>query len=717
MTVTVAQATSLLESVLFEQPAMASADAAGWVATSSSATGIGGLASAMAVAPEAGIAAEVIRLYLGALGRSPAAAEVQYYVNVAEAGLSSAQIASGVAAVPLATWDRIADDFVNSPEFTSAASGTTLVTLLYQNILGRTPSASEVSYYQNALNAGANAGILLQDFINSPEYLAKVGAAISAQLAANGAETLAGTPPLTLNELVLAQPNVNGGTYTAASLGSALNQFSSLGVADAGANADSYDMHTVFSGFTTIDVIAASAVSDSFTNVAAGTTLQIEGNAASISFIFTPASTQASIGVILGNAATTGTTGLTVATLSLNDVSNDGVATLSVTALNASGGADVITTLSDTALSTLIAEGDGGVTIGTLAVTVPVLSIDNGAAGATTVGTLTDSNLANLRILGTDPTTITTLNVGTETDLVITNAGSAALTIGTLSNSGGLDNLTLSGAAPIAINNLAGMTGASITIAYTGTALASIDTQGGASFADANVTSLVLYGNVALNGSGAAAAATGATTGFTLAAGTDNAAINLTLSGAASGSGDTVVVGDGNNLITDLSTAGSVKVTVGSGSNVIDIHSGNSSGFSATVDLGSTPTSSTGSDSILVSVTSASATTPNTTIVNALPGDLILIADGSAVATLTAAQQAAIDSLATLSSALTYVDGGTLALAANTAVAFQFDGQTYIVESHAAGTGTLTANDTFIELAGIHSLSSLVNGHHFTVAS
>jgi len=63
------------------------------------------------------------------------------------------------------------------------------------------------------------------------------------------------------------------------------------------------------------------------------------------------------------------------------------------------------------------------------------------------------------------------------------------------------------------------------------------------------------------------------------------------------------------------------------------------------------------------------------------------------------------------------VDGGTLALAANTAVAFQFDGQTYIVESHAAGTGTLTANDTFIELAGIHSLSSVVNGHHFTVAS
>jgi hypothetical protein len=87
------------------------------------------------------------------------------------------------------------------------------------------------------------------------------------------------------------------------------------------------------------------------------------------------------------------------------------------------------------------------------------------------------------------------------------------------------------------------------------------------------------------------------------------------------------------------------------------------------------------------------------------------------VATLTAAQQFAIDALTTLSSALTYVDGGTLALAATTAVAFDFNGVTYIVESHAAGNGTLTANDTFIELTGIHTLSTQVTGHYFAVAS
>src|SRR5579863_10199941 len=170
MTVTLAQATSLLENVLFESATLAAANASAWVAQSAQSTALGtisGLASAMAASSEAGIVEQVVRYYEGALGRAPGGQEVAYYVAIAEQGLTAPQIAQGASAVSQATWNIIANDFAASPEFSFDTGGTNIVTLLYLNILGRLPAASEVAYYQAQLSSGLGVSLLVQEFVNS----------------------------------------------------------------------------------------------------------------------------------------------------------------------------------------------------------------------------------------------------------------------------------------------------------------------------------------------------------------------------------------------------------------------------------------------------------------------------------------------------------------------------------------------------------------------
>ncbi len=206
MSVTSAQAISLLENVLFESATAAKANAAGWVALSnlnSSYSTIAGLASAMAGNAEASIASQVVRYYEGALGRAPGGTEIAYYVNIAETGLTASQISQGASAVSQAVWNQIASDFANSPEFAFAsASASSVVTLLYLNILGRSPTATEVAFYNAQLASGLGNSILVQEFTNSPEYQGKVDANIASALSSYGSSVATGTTPVTINPIV-----------------------------------------------------------------------------------------------------------------------------------------------------------------------------------------------------------------------------------------------------------------------------------------------------------------------------------------------------------------------------------------------------------------------------------------------------------------------------------------------------------------------------------
>lgn len=195
MNITNAQAVNLLEYVLFETPAAAKADAAHWVTLSQTVTAdstIVGAATAMANTDEIGIPEQVIRYYEGALGRTPAGSEIAYYAAIAETGLTTAQLSQGATVVPQATWNQIASDFANSPEFQFASAGGGLINLLYQNILGRTPSATETAYYVAQQAAGYGPELLVQEFVNSPEYQNRINPVLRQDLIVFGSEVASG---------------------------------------------------------------------------------------------------------------------------------------------------------------------------------------------------------------------------------------------------------------------------------------------------------------------------------------------------------------------------------------------------------------------------------------------------------------------------------------------------------------------------------------------
>ena len=103
----------------------------------------------------------VIREYQAAFGRVPDQAGVAYWVG---------QVAANPANLAL-----LSTAFANSAEFFAdyAASATTpasstLVTALYQNVLGRAPDAAGLAYWSNS---GLDAAQLLQSFAQSPEFI------------------------------------------------------------------------------------------------------------------------------------------------------------------------------------------------------------------------------------------------------------------------------------------------------------------------------------------------------------------------------------------------------------------------------------------------------------------------------------------------------------------------------------------------------------------
>ncbi|MFI4941330.1 MAG: hypothetical protein ACHP7O_13445, partial [Burkholderiales bacterium] len=297
------------------------------------------------------------------------------------------------------------------------------------------------------------------------------------------------------------------------------------------------------------------------------------------------------------------------------------------------------------------------------------------------------------------------------TAFTLNNTGSHTVAITNFTDAN-LGSLTFTGTGNSSVDNLDGITGHIVSISNTGTGTATV----GAFQSDSNLNSLTLGKGVAFGSDTNAPSENNiggdAATGTTVNAGADSAHINLGLTGANAGEADSITVGNGNDYIVDGSTAGVVAVTVGTGSNLIDLSAGSAATYAATVTLGA-HTATTGIDQINVGTVQASTVAPNTVIHGAVTGDIITFADAASAVEVTAVQQTAISALANLAAAVANADA-LASTVAHSATSFQYGGNTYIIESVAAGNGTLAAGDSLVELVGVHTVTvnaSLTSGH------
>ncbi|GEO41054.1 hypothetical protein SAE02_52020 [Skermanella aerolata] len=118
-------------------------------------------------ASNTGTAAQVYRLYGAALGRTPDNSGLKNWVSTIEAGaMTLKQAVSG---------------FTNSTEFLNrygSPDNTTFVTLLYKNVLGRTPDAGGLTNWTNALAAGMSRADAVLGFSESVEDMEKSKATV-----------------------------------------------------------------------------------------------------------------------------------------------------------------------------------------------------------------------------------------------------------------------------------------------------------------------------------------------------------------------------------------------------------------------------------------------------------------------------------------------------------------------------------------------------------
>lgn len=565
--------------------------------------------------------------------------------------------------------------------------------------------------------------------------------------------------------------NIINGTISAANLAkfnTNVTGFENLAVNTTGA----YNIATLTNAFTGLVVdgsttwAAAGNPAVDFTGVTAGTTLTLNGaNSSAVTYKTSDinGTTDSVTVTIAGGAGSVIDSSLTV-----SDANAIGLGTVNLVsnASTFSSGRNTLSTLVDTAATTLNASGTGALTISTFtsdlstaltlnstssnvpaSVTQGAAGVSNAITGALTISTLTDANLASLTFGGTNSTVVTALNTSVAIATIV-DTDTAAVRIGTLTDAT-LASVSFSGTGNIDVGVLA--TGvAAVTIANTGTGTVTIaDGSATVGFVDAALTSLTLTGNVAFGPNIATApTATGVTTGTTLAAGTDNAHINFAVGVTAAGSTDTITVGNGNDLITDASVAGTVNVTVGTGYNLIDLSTGGgvagtvsaaptyNNTYASTVVLGAHTNTATLFDQIKVGVIDSTytlvsgttgagsavwsyapvTTSANTVITGVAAGDQLYITDAATtVVTLTSAQLANAAGLGTLSAAVSFVDG---LLGAHTATSFVYGVNTYVLESVAAGTGTVQGGDTLVELIGTHTLTAATGlSHAITIAS
>jgi hypothetical protein len=477
-----------------------------------------------------------------------------------------------------------------------------------------------------------------------------------------------------------------------------------------------------------------------------------------------------SLALTLGAAANQ--SDISVFSLTLEDANLVGLGTVNLVSNDngkAAGatGVNTITTLVDNGLSVLNVSGTGALTIGTLneaSTQATSFTLNNTDASTVstgvTIGTFTDVSLGTLNFTGTGASFIGTLNdnssvininntdsagatITTLYDAVISSAtsltlgftGSGATTLTNLENTSTTTtamtiNDSTSGNVTISqVNNgtLAASNPNIVTETYnnTGTGVLTVSAD-----YNASVTSLTLKGDVVYNNTGGTAthSSTGfydtANSGVTVAAGTDNAHLNLMFSGTTSTAttgADTITVGNGNNYIVDGSTVGTVNVTVGTGSNLINLGTAATDASTASYSVTLGTHTSAGPDQVMVGGAYSAATTTtsvvlptaqNLTVTGAVAGDWISFSNDASGAISVTATTAATTAGSTAAATITAVENAAGASAHGFAFSV-FGGNTYVAEAASAlvANGANAANVlTVIELVGTHTFTG-ATGH------
>lgn len=565
-------------------------------------------------------------------------------------------------------------------------------------------------------------------------------------ISVNPTKTITGGSGVT-DQLVLANTIAGvgdaGALYTAVKMAN-VTGFESLGIKNATVtNVSNYDMHNVFTGYGTVELISAMTGKQTITGAADGTKLLLDVSQTAVEFDLFNASTTGVANVTL--AKTTSSAGITVGTLTLNDSNADGIAIVNITSNTKSGNAgtsitNTITTLADTSMSTLNISGAAALAIGTVSLGQPGQAVPVGVASLTindnttdfnntgsvkvagSIVTLTDDTLGQLSFTGSNNFTVGTLNDNNAVNLTISNTGLGNVTIGTLNGDqqattiihNGLSNLTFTGSGNTTVGAMV-LASNTANLNFTNSGTGNVAITGLNDTTQLLTTAkLTLTGNIALGTSGAnvAADAAGAvvfakTSGMTIAAGTDNAHLSLSLTGASAGNTDAVTVGNGNNYIADGSSAGTVNVTAGTGANHVDLSAGgNNATFAGNVTFGAHTDTATSYDKVLVSVTGAQASGYSNTITGVAAGDVIVFKQGAAAdvtfTALTAAQQTVITADTTLAAAIAHAFGdvgGTVTVA----TAFQWAGDTYAIYD-VDGTGNTAGTDAIVKIVGLHTV-------------
>jgi len=115
-----------------------------------------------------GTAGQAYRIYQAAFDRIPDAGGLSHWIATLDSGVTLLQVAA---------------DFLGSAEFRSTY-GTDLanddyIAALYDNVLGRTGETAGMDYWVDALDDGASRAIVLADFSESAENVARVAPAIN----------------------------------------------------------------------------------------------------------------------------------------------------------------------------------------------------------------------------------------------------------------------------------------------------------------------------------------------------------------------------------------------------------------------------------------------------------------------------------------------------------------------------------------------------------
>jgi len=539
------------------------------------------------------------------------------------------------------------------------------------------------------------------------------------------------------NEVVILAGAVADSTAAAADLttfGTKVTGFTNLGVAVTG---KTWDMSKLSTSYNTVSVEGGTAwggviPNASFTNVVAGTALNVTG-AMSGTLSYATADTNGNTDSVVFTDNASGT----IATASFADVNGNGIGSLSI---SSGTGANTITTLTDLGLTSLTVSGSKALTIGasttnalaltltnnstyleSTGVTAPTAGYSSALTPGLTITTLTAASDGTLNFAGTGSTEITKMYVGTTTThFTINSTDSAPVQILALSGNAiptvsALNTLTFTGTGNVDIGVI-DTSSATLTIANTGTGTVAVGDYATAGLLAANLATLTLTGNVQVGTNSATAmTVTGVTTALTISAGTDNAHLNLHTDATANGSALTVTLGNGNDFFTSDSSAGQLTMTFGTGYNKVDLHTGTASTYSANLTFGSHTSTSTLQDYVLVGEVAAAAAAPNTVITGFGANDKLYFVDAAVtLQTLTAAQLNTAAAYGTLAAAVGYVDG--LVGAVHSVTSFIWSGNTYVLNSAAAGNGTLTANDELVELIGTHTLSTVAS-HVATLAS